>query len=100
MASIGLQQISGLASGLDTASIISGLMQIEKQPQIRIQQKIVTEQARQQGLRDVLSRLNSLPSPYQGLTDVGTWADVQAVASSDDPHLSATRTGGAAPGAY
>ena len=37
----GLQSIGGLASGLDTASIISGLMQIDKQPQVRIQQKIV-----------------------------------------------------------
>jgi flagellar hook-associated protein 2 len=100
MASIGLQQISGLASGLDTASIISSLMLIDKQPQVRIQQKIVTEQARQQALRDVLSQLKDLTTSYQGLTDVGTWADTQTVASSDDAHLSATRTSGAAPGAY
>jgi len=48
MATFATQSISGLASGLDTASIISALMQIDKQPQVRIQQKIVVEQARQQ----------------------------------------------------
>ena len=96
----GAQSVSGLASGLDTASIISGLMVVEKQPQVRVQQKIVVEQARQQALRDVLGQLNSLTTAYQGLTDIGTWADTQAIASSDDAHVSATRTGGAAPGAY
>jgi len=96
----GAQSIGGLASGLDTASIISGLMQIEKQPQVRIQQKIVVEQARQQALRDVLTQLNSLTTAYQNLTDVGTWADTQSVTSSDDARISATRTAGAAPGAY
>jgi flagellar hook-associated protein 2 len=92
--------ISGLASGLDTASIISSLMQIEKQPQVRIQQKITQEQARQQSLKDVLSQLNSLTTAYQSLTDVGTWADVQSVVSTDDAHVSATRTAGAAAGSY
>jgi len=48
------QSISGLASGLDTASIFSALMQIDKQPQVRVQQKIAVERARQQALRDVL----------------------------------------------
>jgi flagellar hook-associated protein 2 len=94
------QSISGLASGLDTASIISALMQIDRQPQVRIQQKIVVEQARQQALSGVLSQLKSLQTAYRSLTDPGTWADVQAVTSSDDPHVSATRTGGAAAGAY
>jgi flagellar hook-associated protein 2 len=100
MASIGLQQISGLASGLDTASIISALMLVDRQPQVRIQQKMVVEAARQQALRDVLGQLNSLTTAYQGLTDVGTWADTQSVTSTDDARVSATRTGGAAPGAY
>jgi flagellar hook-associated protein 2 len=100
LASIGTQSISGLASGLDTASIISALMQIDKQPQVRIQQKIVVEQARQQALQNVMTQLNSLQTSYKSLTDPGTWADVQTVTSSDDAHVSATRTGGAAAGAY
>src|SRR5215470_13901826 len=100
MATIATQSISGLASGLDTASIISALMQVDKQPQVRIQQKIVVEQARQQALRGVLTQLQSLQTAYKSLTDPGTWADVQTVTSSDDAHVSATRTAGAAAGAY
>jgi flagellar hook-associated protein 2 len=100
MTSITSASISGLASGLDTASIISSLMQIERQPQVRIQQKITTEQARQQALRDVLSKLQDLTTAYQSITDVGTWADVQSVASTDEAHVSATRTAGAAAGSY
>jgi flagellar hook-associated protein 2 len=100
MSSMATQSISGLASGLDTASIISALMTIDKQPQIRIQQKITVEQARQQALQGVLSQLQTLQTSYKALTDPSTWADVQTVASSDDTHVSATRTGGAAAGAY
>jgi flagellar hook-associated protein 2 len=100
MSTMPTQSISGLASGLDTASIISSLMQIDKQPQVRIQQRITVEQARQQALQGVLSQLNSLQTSYQALTDPSTWADVQTVTSSDDTHVSATRTGGAAAGAY
>src|SRR3954464_4446789 len=96
----GLQSIGGLASGLDTPSIINGVMPIDKQPPARIQQKIVVEQARQQALRDVLGQLNSLTTAYRNLTDIGTWVDTQAIASSDDAHGSATRPAGAAPGAY
>jgi flagellar hook-associated protein 2 len=100
LSSFATQSISGLASGLDTASIISALMQIDKQPQVRIQQKIVVEQARQQALQGVLTQLKSLQTSYKALTDPGTWADVQTVTSSDDAHVSASRTGGAAAGAY
>jgi flagellar hook-associated protein 2 len=98
--SLGAQSISGLASGLNTASIVSALMVIAKQPQVQIQNKITVEQARQQAYKDVLAQLKSLTSSYQALTDPITWADVQSTSSSDDAHVSATRTGGAAAGAY
>ncbi len=98
--SVASQSISGLASGLDTASIISSLMTIEQRPQARIQQKLVVEQARQAALKDVLSQLGALKAAYQGVTDPAAWADVQTVSSTDDAHLSATRTAGAAAGAY
>jgi flagellar hook-associated protein 2 len=99
-ASIGSQSISGLASGLDTASLISALMTIEQRPQARIQQKLVVEQARQQALKDTLSQLGSLKTAYQSLTDPAAWADTQSVTSTDDAHVSAVRTAGAAAGAY
>ncbi|MDX6596733.1 MAG: flagellar hook-associated protein 2 [Gaiellales bacterium] len=98
--SIASQSISGLASGLDTASLISALMTIEQRPQARIQQKLVVEQARQQAFKDTLSQLGQLKSAYQSVTDPAAWADTQTVGSTDDAHVSAVRTAGVAAGAY
>lgn len=99
-ASVASQSISGLASGIDTSSLISALMAVQQRPQARIQQKLVIEQGRQQALRDTLTQLNSLKTSYQSITDPAAWADTQTVASDDDAHISAVRTGGAAAGAY
>ena len=95
-----LANIGGLASGLDTNSIISQLMQIERNPQVRLQQQKTLEQVRQQALRDINTRLLNLQSAATGLRDVGTWGDVQEVDSSDSSKITATRSGGAAAGGY
>ena len=95
-----LFNISGLASGIDTNSIVSQLMSIERQPQVRLQNQQTVEQARQQALRDVNTRLSNLQDAIAGLRDPGTWADQQSVDSSDPTHITAIRTGGAAAGGY
>jgi flagellar hook-associated protein 2 len=92
--------IGGLASGLDTNSIIQQLMSIEQQPKVRLQQKQVVEQARQSTLKDVQTRLKNLSLQVAGLRDPGTWNDVQTVDSTDTTKVTATRTGGAAAGGY
>ena len=95
-----IQSISGLASGLDTSTIISELMSIEQEPQTQLQQKITIEQARQTALSNVASSLTSLQSAAQALGDVSTWGDVQTVTSSDTSRVDVIRTGGAAAGSY
>src|SRR5215468_7838730 len=95
-----LFNISGLASGIDTNSIVTQLMTIERQPQVRLQQQQTVEAARQQALRDVNTRLSNLQDAIAGLRDVSTWADQQEVDSSDSSHVTALRTGGAAAGGY
>src|SRR3954447_11562106 len=92
--------IGGLASGLDTSSIISQLMSIEQQPKVRLQQKQVVEQARQSTLKDVQTRLKNLQLQVASLRDPGTWNDTQTVDSTDTTKVTATRTGGAAAGGY
>jgi flagellar hook-associated protein 2 len=92
--------VGGLASGLDTNTIISQLMSIERQPQVRLAQRQTVEAARQQALRDVNTRVLNLQTAIAGLRDVGTWGDQQSVDSSDPTHVTATRTGGAAAGGY
>jgi flagellar hook-associated protein 2 len=92
--------VGGLASGLDTNTIVSQLMSIERNPQVLLQQRQAVERARQQALQDVQSRVQNLQTAIAGLTDATAWADVQSVESSDPTKLTATRTGGAAAGAY
>src|SRR3954451_990885 len=92
--------VGGLASGLDTNSIISQLMQVEQQPVTRLQTRQAVEQARQQALKDVRTRMTSLQTVMQTLSDPTMWADTQTVYSSDSTHLGVASTGGAAAGAY
>jgi len=95
-----LFNVGGLASGLDTNSIVDQLMAIERQPQTRLLQRQRVEEARQNGLRDVSTRLANLKSAAAALRDSTLWADVQTVESSDASRATATRTSGAAAGAY
>jgi flagellar hook-associated protein 2 len=92
--------LGGLASGLDTNAIVQQLMAVESRPQQRIQQQTLIEQARQQALKDVNTRIGNLLTAVNALQDPTAWGDVQTVDSSDAVHLAATRIGGAAPGAY
>jgi flagellar hook-associated protein 2 len=95
-----LQTISGLASGLDTSSIISALMQVAEQPENQLKNQITVETARQTAYQAVETELQNLTTSYEALTDVTTWAPTQSLASSDSTSVSATLTGGAAAGAY
>jgi flagellar hook-associated protein 2 len=95
-----LFNIGGLASGLDTNSIISQLLSIERQPEVKLAQKQVVETARQNALRDVNTRLVNLQTAADAMRDVGTWAPTQSVSTTDPTNLSVVRTGGAAAGGY
>src|SRR5471032_2217462 len=93
-------QISGLASGLDTASIISAMMGVASLPEIAIKNQVQVQQARQTAYEAVATELGSLTTAHQALTDVTAWAPTQGVTSSDVSTVSATINGGAAAGAY
>jgi len=92
--------IGGLASGLDTKSIVAQLIAIERRPQVRLQQQQRVEEIRVKALRDVDAKLAALATAAAGLRDAATWADVQTVESSDPTRIGVTRTGGAATGGY
>ena len=93
-------QLSGLASGLDTASIIDQLMAVERQPRTRIELRQAAEQARRDGLNDVSTKLRSLKLAAADLRSTSVWADTQTVTSSDTSKLDVRRTAGAGPGGY
>lgn len=92
--------VGGLASGLDTNAIIEQLLTIERQPQVRLAQRQRVEEARQQALRDVMTRVQNLQTAAAGLRDPTIWNDTQTVESSDTTKVAVARTGGAAAGAY
>ena len=93
-------QIGGLASGMDTDSVIAQLMQLEAQPGTRWAQQKKVSEARESALKDILSRVKNLQSEAKNLKSVSTWADTQTVESSDTTKLTAARVAGAAPGGY
>ncbi len=90
----------GLASGLDTNTIVSQLMALEARPRVRLEQRERVELARQTALRDVETRLRNLKTAISGLRDASTWGDVQAVSSSDSTKVGVRRLAGAAAGGY
>jgi flagellar hook-associated protein 2 len=92
--------VSGLASGLDTSSIIQALLSAERQPIIHLtnqQEKLSGQQTQLQVLKTSLLNLSFasdefiLPSLFEG---------VQTVSSSEPARVSATITGGAGVGGY
>ena len=93
-------QLGGLASGMDTETVIAQLMQLEAQPATRMTQSKRISEAREQALKDILSRVKNLQTAARDLKSVTTWADTQTVESSDAAKISATRVGGAGPGGY
>src|SRR4051812_34486973 len=92
--------LGGLASGIDTDSVISQLMAIERAPQTRLQLKQSVLQTRQSALTDVATRLRSLQSTVKDLSSATTWLNSQSLDVSDTTKLTATRLSGAAPGGH
>src|SRR5215212_4757442 len=93
-------RLGGLASGMDTESIISQLMAIERQPRSRLERKQAAVQARQDALRDISTKLKSLKAAAQAMGSAGTWAPTQTVASSDSTRVGARASGSITPGTY
>jgi len=69
----GSASIGGLASGLDTAGIISQLMQLEAVPQTQLQSRVTTEQRQVTSLTTLNSKLASLTSTAKNLATATTW---------------------------
>lgn len=91
--------ISGLASGLDTESIIKQLMDIERAPLTRLQMRQNTIQVEKNAWQDIYSRMSSLNSKMLALTEASTFTSLIAT-SSDTAILTAQAGNSAVPGAY
>jgi flagellar hook-associated protein 2 len=84
--------ISGLVSNLDTASIITQLMQIEAQPQTLLKNQLATTQAQGAAYRKINTAMAGLSSAAQALTGTGLTSARMASSTSSTAAASAGAT--------
>ena len=95
-------QLSGLASGLDTASIIAQLMQVERIPRQRIERNQAAVQQRQDLLKEIQTKLKTLKTATTDLQSGALWNPVRTATTSDATRVAARSVGGGSftPGTY
>lgn len=89
-------QFSGIASGLDTTSIISQLMAVESQPQTRLKNTVASQQTQVSALQSINSTLAALSTQALSFSTGSTWTQLTATASN--PAVSVTASSSATQG--
>ena len=87
--------LSGMASGVDTASIVEQLMAIERQSLTRIGYRKAAVSGQQDALKEVASKLSALKDAALALNADSTWAQKQTVESSDPTRVAVSMMAGA-----
>src|SRR5207244_4166122 len=90
--------LSGLSSGLDTSTIITQLMAINKIPQDRLKLQQSTMQARLSALQSLQTELENLRDKADVLRSSTLFSPTQSVDSSDSSKITAERVTGAGVG--
>ncbi len=89
----------GLASGLDTGSIVSELVEIRRQPIYNLQTRIDSYNLQKTALTDMQTRLEALMGAAEALDSPQEFASLAAI-SSNEALASATAGSNAVPGIY
>jgi flagellar hook-associated protein 2 len=92
--------VGGIATGLDTNSIINSLLTLDRQPETLLTQQSTIETARETALKSIQTSMQSLQTAAQALRDPSVWANSQTVTSSNTNAVTAVLTGGAAAGGF
>ena len=87
--------LSGIASGVDTASIVEQLMALERQSLTKIGYRKAAVTGQQDALKEVASKLSTLKDAALALNSESTWAQKQTVESSDPARLGVAMLSGA-----
>jgi flagellar hook-associated protein 2 len=90
----------GLASGMDTNTMVDQLMSIERQPETRLRTEQAQTQQRKTDLQSIEQALKDLQFAAEDLKSPALWLDTQSVDVNDPTKIAATRTGGAGTGGY
>jgi len=91
--------LSGLASGVDTSSIVDQLIALDRQGTTRLQLRQSSVTGMQSALKTVASKLAALKTAANGLAGDANWKPTQT-ASSSDSRVAVTQTGGAGIGGH
>lgn len=92
--------VTGLASGLDTNSLISSLIAVQRAPVTLLSRQQQRLQAQQQQLQSIQTALQSLATNVAGFVSPGLFTSSQSVTSANPTLVAATTTGGAGVGGY
>jgi flagellar hook-associated protein 2 len=92
--------VTGLASGLNTSSIIQALLEAERQPITHLTNQEEKLSGQQSQLRKIQTSLMSLSFAAEEFVLPSVFEGVQSVSSSEPSRVGATITGGAGVGGY
>src|SRR5690242_10760451 len=93
--------LTGLASGVDTSSIVDQLMQVERQQTTPITNRQTRVTAEQTALKAIAAKLTAFQTAAAALKKDGTaFATSQAVTSSDTSKLTVAKISGAGVGGH
>lgn len=85
-----MASIGGLVSGLDTATIISQLLQIEARPQVGLQRRVSSEQRSVNALQTLNAKLATVATKAADLASMSGWTPMKATSTHDKVVVSAT----------
>lgn len=97
--SVGMFSIGGMASGLDTENMIASLMELERAPIQRIEQRQAELGQADEAWNDILTKLSSLRGPVDALSDPDAFDQFVDVTSTAPDAVAATPDGSAETGA-
>jgi flagellar hook-associated protein 2 len=84
--------IDGLISGMSTASVITQLLSIDKQPQVRLQVRKAEATATVNAYRELNTRFSALQSAGEKVANLTAWKAHAAKSSSTEVTVSASTT--------
>ncbi len=92
--------LSGMASGLDTESIITQLMAIEQNKVTAVQRRQISVTQHKTDLTTIKTKLDAVKTAAADLSSASTWKPVQASTSSDPTKVDVTMLAGAGIGGH
>ncbi len=95
-----VSNIGGLVSGLDTNTIVSQLMDLERIPLRNLESRKSDYQKKDDAWQSITTRLSALHTAIKDLDRPADWSSFVAATSSNEAAVAVSATGGADPGLF